>query len=212
LKEHLYRRHAPFPNECLRCNDRFETNAELSNHLRNNANPCETQTRANHGDEARFTPDQERRLRARKKHSPKTEEEKWTEVFRVLFPHENRIPSPYYNYDHHDMPPSPESVEMFRERLLSSFRLEIGKIAYLSEDNIKEIVATYRKSQEDVWGQWQAERPSYPVCDYTTSGESSSSRPTISFNEDEVNEEANELWDGDWTLIGLGSWSGVDQN
>jgi hypothetical protein len=94
LKEHLYRRHAPHPHQCSRCNTPFKTHADLSIHYRDSTYPCERQTQASVDDEARFTPDQEKRLRARKKHSPKTEEEKWAEVFKVLFPLENKIPSP----------------------------------------------------------------------------------------------------------------------
>jgi hypothetical protein len=118
-----------------------------------------------------------------------------------------------YNYnEHHSMPPSARSVELFREKLDKSFRLELGKIAYLNEGTVKEIVAAYQKSQEDAWGQWQAEGPSSPTYTYATSGESVSSRPATSFNEgvnEEVNEDVQNMWDGtaDWNFIG--SWPGL---
>ncbi|KAI8315536.1 hypothetical protein K4K59_001144 [Colletotrichum sp. SAR11_240] len=97
IKEHIYRKHSLPKFSCPRCSQPFETQADLQAHARL-PTPCEVkEPEVLDG----ITQDQEKKLRSRKKTSGKelNEAEKWTQVYRILFPdvREREIPSPYYN-------------------------------------------------------------------------------------------------------------------
>ncbi|KAF9878159.1 hypothetical protein CkaCkLH20_04197 [Colletotrichum karsti] len=97
IKEHIYRKHSLPKFSCPRCSQPFETQADLQAHARS-PDPCEVkEPEILDG----ITQDQEKKIRSRKKTSGKelTEAEKWTQVYRILFPdvREREIPSPYYN-------------------------------------------------------------------------------------------------------------------
>ncbi|KAI0479438.1 hypothetical protein GGR56DRAFT_635030 [Xylariaceae sp. FL0804] len=95
LKEHLYRIHRLPKHTCPRCGDSFEDARELQNHLRADE-PCKKLdlVPVQGIDEAT-----EAQLRVRKRNAPgATEEQRWKEIYLILFPNANRhaIPSPYY--------------------------------------------------------------------------------------------------------------------
>ena len=62
----------------------------MLDHLRTDT-PCELQDRDN--DEEFVDDAQMTELKSRKKRGPMSEEEKWVEVYKVLFPEDNFIPS-----------------------------------------------------------------------------------------------------------------------
>ncbi|KAK4445420.1 hypothetical protein QBC34DRAFT_306863 [Podospora aff. communis PSN243] len=104
VKTHLYRRHA-LPIQCPRCWGVFKSDELLRTHLQQNP-PC--QMADNRTPVEGFTKDQEKRLRSRKKAQADTkDEDKWREIYTILFPDddESSIPSPYY--DPSDFSPSP---------------------------------------------------------------------------------------------------------
>ncbi|KAK4191014.1 hypothetical protein QBC35DRAFT_488007 [Podospora australis] len=103
VKEHLYRCHT-LPITCPRCHTTFETPREQLDHL---ATPekCEPLPEKN----TLETPEQrdgfdqatEKILRCRKlMHKHSTEEDRWREIYLVLFPgaDPNNLPSPYYEH------------------------------------------------------------------------------------------------------------------
>ncbi|KAK1826118.1 hypothetical protein QBC39DRAFT_235185, partial [Podospora conica] len=95
VKTHLYRRHA-LPIQCVRCWEVFKTDEALNAHLQQDP-PCET--RKNQTLVEGFTKDQEKRLRSRKKaQADTTDEDKWREIYMILFPYDEwqSIPSPFY--------------------------------------------------------------------------------------------------------------------
>ncbi|KXX82104.1 hypothetical protein MMYC01_201557 [Madurella mycetomatis] len=97
-RTHLYRRH-PLPIQCPRCWDVFKADSQLQLHLQQDP-PCTVQENGllHEG----FTKDQEKRLRSRKKtHADMTDEDKWREIYTILFPDDDpsSIPSPHYNED-----------------------------------------------------------------------------------------------------------------
>ncbi|KAH6632854.1 hypothetical protein F5144DRAFT_488764 [Chaetomium tenue] len=95
VKTHLYRRHA-LPIQCPRCWETFKTDGQLQLHLQQDP-PCSVQR--NRTIQEGFTKDQEKRLRSRKKtHADMTDEDKWREIYMILFPDDEQsaIPSPYY--------------------------------------------------------------------------------------------------------------------
>ncbi|KAH6619092.1 hypothetical protein B0J18DRAFT_346597, partial [Chaetomium sp. MPI-SDFR-AT-0129] len=95
VKTHLYRRH-PLPIQCPRCWDVFKVDTQLQTHLQQDP-PCSVQR--NQMLQEGFTKEQEKRLRSRKKtHADMTDEDKWREIYTILFPDDdpNTIPSPYY--------------------------------------------------------------------------------------------------------------------
>ncbi|KAF6816565.1 hypothetical protein CSOJ01_02947 [Colletotrichum sojae] len=96
IKEHIYRKHSLPKFSCPRCNQPFDTQSALQAHARS-PDPCEVrEPEVLDG----ITQDQEKKLRSRKKTAAKelTEAEKWTQVYKILFPdvREREIPSPYY--------------------------------------------------------------------------------------------------------------------
>ncbi|KAH6622707.1 hypothetical protein F5144DRAFT_517136 [Chaetomium tenue] len=89
VKEHVYRRHS-FKNFCPRCFDHFDKPELLKNHQRADV-PCKLREKSSDA----ITEEQEKQLRTRAKaHS--SEEDKWKEMYRVIFPGE-KVPSPYYD-------------------------------------------------------------------------------------------------------------------
>ncbi|KAF2495305.1 hypothetical protein BU16DRAFT_386157 [Lophium mytilinum] len=92
LKEHLYRRHAS-PIHCPRCYQHFEHTMELKDHQRASEG-CDVRTKtAIEG----FDKEQETRLRSKKRSAvSRSEEDKWREVYIILFPDEDEsnIPTP----------------------------------------------------------------------------------------------------------------------
>ncbi|KAI0453808.1 hypothetical protein F5B21DRAFT_477946 [Xylaria acuta] len=92
VKEHIYRRHMQPKHQCNRCFQGFSSAADLAAHQRTSM-PCEL--RDTHAPVA-ITPDQEAQLRSRAKSRPDaTEAEKWQSMYRILFPEDTHIPSPY---------------------------------------------------------------------------------------------------------------------
>jgi hypothetical protein len=90
LKEHLYRNHMQ-PSQCLRCGAVFEIHVDLQNHLRA-AVACDIQP---FEPVDGVTPEQQIRLRSRKKPlKPKSEAEKWVEVYQTLFPEDDPSDTP----------------------------------------------------------------------------------------------------------------------
>ncbi|KAI8956951.1 hypothetical protein F5Y11DRAFT_353089 [Daldinia sp. FL1419] len=97
LKEHLYRAHRLPKHNCPRCNDPFDDAKDLSDHLRADV-PCEKLdvVPVLQGiDEAT-----EAKLKVRRKNCPgMSDEQRWAEIYKILFPHANpnAMPTPYYD-------------------------------------------------------------------------------------------------------------------
>ncbi|KAF2118642.1 hypothetical protein BDV96DRAFT_360518 [Lophiotrema nucula] len=115
MKEHLYRSHAQ-PICCPRCYIMFDSDNELSNHLR--TRPCEIAEPQPIEGIDRET------LNALRRRSPalRLEEDKWRDAYKLLFPQvpEADIPSPYYDSNS----PTEES-RRFRRELLERIRREL---------------------------------------------------------------------------------------
>ncbi|KAI0133433.1 hypothetical protein F4776DRAFT_664190 [Hypoxylon sp. NC0597] len=97
LKEHLYRAHRLPKHTCPRCNEPFEDSKDLGEHLRAEV-LCEKLdvVPALQGiDEATET-----KLKVRKKNCPgMTDEQRWRDIYMILFPNANAntMPTPYYD-------------------------------------------------------------------------------------------------------------------
>lgn len=89
MKEHLYRKHCKV--HCPRCKQTFRKASELEAHEMQ-PQGCEVRNISNPAD---ITAAQEKHLRSKRYTTRyQTEEEKWREVYRLLFPDEE-VPSPY---------------------------------------------------------------------------------------------------------------------
>ncbi|KAF4973743.1 hypothetical protein FSARC_51 [Fusarium sarcochroum] len=101
-REHVFRKHKLPENQCLRCFKTFKTGEILSKHSRATV-LCEVQSRDLQEQKEGIDASQWRQLHARAKksstgsHQKKVEEERWNEVYRIIFPDEE-VPSPYYNH------------------------------------------------------------------------------------------------------------------
>ncbi|KAK4213631.1 hypothetical protein QBC37DRAFT_170889 [Rhypophila decipiens] len=94
VKEHIYRRHCN-KHTCPRCCEQFKTDDELKHHQRLDE-PCKKRERGvDHGNNNVITNEQEKQIRARAK-TNQAEDEKWRELYRILFSASQKIPSPYY--------------------------------------------------------------------------------------------------------------------
>ncbi|KAK0634327.1 hypothetical protein B0T17DRAFT_2464 [Bombardia bombarda] len=116
VKEHIYRRHT-LKNVCPRCLDRFDSNDDLKRHQRAET-PCRLE-KVNVPEA--INDEQEITLRQRAKANC-SDEEKWREMYRVIFPSESdkdddsngngkekdkdgHIPSPFKNTNHRSIRP-----------------------------------------------------------------------------------------------------------
>lgn len=96
LKEHLNRVHRLPKYSCPRCCDHMDDQTKLNEHLRSDM-PCEKRevTRLQGINDA-----QDKKLRERRKTTNTlTEEQKWLDIYMILFPEANQkaLPSPYYS-------------------------------------------------------------------------------------------------------------------
>jgi len=89
-KEHVYRRHS-LKNFCPRCFEHFDNPELLKQHQRAD-DPCPVREQTF----PTITDDQEKVLRTRAKPNC-SEEAKWEEMYRTIFPEDEKIPSPYYD-------------------------------------------------------------------------------------------------------------------
>ncbi|KAF2466340.1 uncharacterized protein BDR25DRAFT_317733 [Lindgomyces ingoldianus] len=97
LKEHIYRRHA-MPIHCPRCYCTFKTESDLRGHQRA-LEGCTVQEAKGYDG---YDKEQEKKLKSKKRCiSGKTEEDKWNDIYMILFPeaHPSAIPSPYYEHN-----------------------------------------------------------------------------------------------------------------
>ncbi|KAI1506680.1 hypothetical protein F5X99DRAFT_423300 [Biscogniauxia marginata] len=95
LKEHLYRKHLLPKHACPRCSQPFKEKKDLESHLRADVRCEKVELVSVLGiDEAT-----EAKLRMRKKYGPGvSEEQRWKDIYIMLFPNASRrsVPSPYY--------------------------------------------------------------------------------------------------------------------
>lgn len=93
-REHLYRRHM-FPKfRCNRCRQDLKSSSRLNEHQRADI-ICQ---RRSETEEEGIDEEKEKLLRARKRKNGKArqmgEEEKWVEIYKIIFPHDDPVPSP----------------------------------------------------------------------------------------------------------------------
>ncbi|KAG4258878.1 hypothetical protein FPRO03_13344 [Fusarium proliferatum] len=100
VKKHIFRRHTLPEFECKRCFHDFKTKKDLNLHWRASV-PCEMLDRRPREQEG-IDGTQSRALRARaRKANPESdigsvEEQKWWDVYKIIFPDDKSIPTPYY--------------------------------------------------------------------------------------------------------------------
>ncbi|KAL2266840.1 hypothetical protein VTJ83DRAFT_4117 [Remersonia thermophila] len=114
VKTHLYRRHQ-LPIQCPRCWLVFKSDGELQGHIQQDP-PCQKQEKQTLQDG--FTKDQEKKLRSRKKtHAEMNDEDKWREIYMILFPDDDHsiIPAPYYDDSDNSETPGFAGSEEFED-------------------------------------------------------------------------------------------------
>ncbi|KAM0556473.1 hypothetical protein ACHAO7_002599 [Fusarium culmorum] len=99
VKEHIFRSHKLPEHQCPRCFKSFETDRALSEHSRSHVQCQLLSGFAQEGINA----SQEKLLHVRAKknnaasHVEKVEEDRWSEMYKIIFPDEEQPSSPYYN-------------------------------------------------------------------------------------------------------------------
>ncbi|KAI3552813.1 hypothetical protein CABS03_13261 [Colletotrichum abscissum] len=92
-REHIYRTHKQKPN-CPRCHAIFKTNTEVETHLREKST-CEVSQGG--GLVEGYDAAQGELLKSKKRRKGvETEEDKWKEIFKILFPDRKDVPDPFY--------------------------------------------------------------------------------------------------------------------
>ncbi|KAF4426635.1 hypothetical protein F53441_14111 [Fusarium austroafricanum] len=119
VKEHIFRRHRTPEYECPRCHKDFMIGSAFDNHLRD-VEPCELRDQENLPGASQ---EAIRLLRSRsnKIKKPLTEEEKWCNIYRILFPNDAPVPSPYYDEK------VPESTNLFERSVIANFEVDVRK-------------------------------------------------------------------------------------
>ncbi|KIH93727.1 hypothetical protein SPBR_04296 [Sporothrix brasiliensis 5110] len=102
VKEHLYRHHMHYV--CDRCSTTFKLQENLREHLRQEV-ACAVST-CSVAEDTGFDLEIEKKLRSRKKIDCQNESDKWTHMYRLLFPsyRDKNTPSPYVDYSLRDEP------------------------------------------------------------------------------------------------------------
>ncbi|UZP35043.1 hypothetical protein NXS19_002859 [Fusarium pseudograminearum] len=124
VKEHIFRKHGPPEFQCSRCFADFESHSRLEEHRRSKV-ACEVRDRPSsppHVDEGTM-----QLLKQRKKSTnPLTEIDKWYTVYKIIFPHETQVPSPYYELNERGIanPLEATAKELFLENLKETLPLE----------------------------------------------------------------------------------------
>ncbi|KAJ3548026.1 hypothetical protein NM208_g1212 [Fusarium decemcellulare] len=124
IKEHIFRRHKLPEHQCQRCYEDFGNKTLLHDHQRANP-PCQTKEPPKMKG---INEKQEKALKSRKMYQKSlTEEEKWTEIYKILFPDDAPIPSPYYE---------PELPDYYRSWLMRQLP---GLVSKQLSDNRSEL-------------------------------------------------------------------------
>ncbi|KLP12718.1 uncharacterized protein LW94_6571 [Fusarium fujikuroi] len=122
VKEHIYRRHRLPRFRCNRCRQDLKSAFNLNEHLRADT-ICERQSEE--PEEEGINEEQERLLRIRKRKNGKarqvTEEEKWVEMYKILFPDDDPVPSPYPELCSLQIEQPEQDIEQAGANLLDSF-------------------------------------------------------------------------------------------
>ncbi|WQF82866.1 hypothetical protein CDEST_07880 [Colletotrichum destructivum] len=128
LKAHLHSNHSQDPN-CLRCRRVFTTDEDVHRHME--SEDCE---RVKDVVVEGFDRDQKERLQSKKRGGVgvKSDEEKWKDIFRILFPDCDEIPGPYYSLSF-DEPLESRSTSQ-SERRDAKRRLPDDNISQLEEE------------------------------------------------------------------------------
>ncbi|KAK4446948.1 hypothetical protein QBC34DRAFT_144548 [Podospora aff. communis PSN243] len=124
VKEHIYRRHQRPPFRCPRCFEAFDNEDKLLEHQRA-AVICETSAVQLEEETIYISKSQELELRKRKRET--SEEEKWHNIFRILFP---QVPS--------EQMPSPYHEASLQAHSLSSASVELGQFRHF----LREVLPT----------------------------------------------------------------------
>ena len=199
VKEHLYRRHSQ-PIYCPRCYRVFPKDAQLAGHLR--TEQCSVAAGA---PPEGLTGEQKERLKTRGQ-PHQSEEARWRDMFRVLFPRvaEPDMPSPY-----HDDVPQGGEPSAFRHELLRRVRRELlasaGGQASVAEERVMRQVADIvcrcetemlmadsgaareeREGEEAAEGAEAAPAPSMPSSEYwpSSTAEDESDAPSAGWGSD----------------------------
>ncbi|KAF2031671.1 hypothetical protein EK21DRAFT_35713, partial [Setomelanomma holmii] len=190
MKEHLYRAHAQ-SIYCPRCYTMFDADSDLSNHLRSAY--CQVSTPQPIEGIDRET------LKALRKRSPalRLEEDKWRDVYRLLFPHVSAedIPSPFY-----DVESPSEDSRRFRRELLRRVQQELVTTAGqlpgpVEQQLLQQVAQIIRRCEDELLSSFDTSTLPVPSLSdrrtSTTSTLSSTSTQPVTHNEQPAPLNAN---------------------
>ncbi|KAK3387310.1 hypothetical protein B0H63DRAFT_155605 [Podospora didyma] len=136
VKEHVYRRHS-LKGVCPRCFKHFEKEDDLKQHQRAKV-PCDV---LETGSSDVITDDKAKKLHMRAKNN-QSQEEKWQEMYKIIFPDAKTTPSPYYDGD--DLPKCHEKSRFRDENECKEYlRKEVPRLAKaILEKEVDEVMQT----------------------------------------------------------------------
>ncbi|GKU00868.1 unnamed protein product [Fusarium langsethiae] len=101
VKEHVFRSHKLPEHQCPRCFKAFESAEALSDHSRS-SDPCQVQTRTAQEEGINASQEKQLHTRAKKNNAAsnlervEVDENRWNEMYNIIFPNEEPPSSPYY--------------------------------------------------------------------------------------------------------------------
>ncbi|KAI6358710.1 hypothetical protein MCOR25_007279 [Pyricularia grisea] len=145
LKEHLYRKHAKPEYQCNRCLEDLGSYQELENHQRSD-DPCVKKTSKK---DTRLSRAQVQDLKTKK--LDLTEQERWEDIYRKIFPGEPLPKSPYYDGELTELENLGEFLDkefppLYREVLENEVDLMMGGMeAELKDRLVDKVPSLFRK-------------------------------------------------------------------
>ncbi|KAI0121705.1 hypothetical protein BJ170DRAFT_644003 [Xylariales sp. AK1849] len=135
LKEHIYRSHRRPPHICKRCYESFVSEDRLEDHSRADV-PCR---KSNAIPPTGINEYQYQQLR-KKPPGTKSDSERWVEMYRIIFPLTDVVPSPYYEYGN-GIPCPQEKLnadfEHIRDETISRVRDDLEKTFGYFEEEVR---------------------------------------------------------------------------
>ena len=99
---------------CPRCLQHFEEKGLLDEHAQSDV-PCTKAITPPPQDIEGCSQEQERKLRCRKRPPGETDEDRWGEMYRILFGDDCEVPGPYYDFDMPNTSPSPSDLPIIED-------------------------------------------------------------------------------------------------
>lgn len=153
VKEHLERRHLMPPYICHECHEVCATQPQLAEHYRTPGGCSKQQHSLPDG----ITEAKLKEIKARQS-GQMTEREKWERMYHILFPDDDRVPSPYYDDESEAESANAAQVPEDMKRAAQYFRLQVfpqarRELERVFDCELEGVSKVVRNRALDIWQQ-----------------------------------------------------------